>query len=119
MKLSLLDFGEMDEEIRFDDAAAAEDPPGCSEELFIAKRGERRIGVVHERIRTTVLFAPPARARRAFPSELALGARSPASASLSTRGRPLQRALDVYYGKADSICENLVNNNRGPDRIHR
>src|SRR5207248_3645434 len=61
----------------------------------------------HERIRTTVLFAPPASAPGAFPSEPGLGAQNRGSALPSTRGRPLQRALDAYYGEADSIGEIL------------
>ena len=79
MKVSLLDFGEMDEEIRFDDAGAAEDGPRCGEKLFIAKRREGRIGVDHARTRTTMLFAPRASAPLEFSLELVLGARSPAA----------------------------------------
>src|ERR1051325_6889399 len=51
VELSLLDLGEMDEKVRFDDAAAPEDLAGCQEKLFIAKGSEGRIWV-HERKRT-------------------------------------------------------------------
>jgi hypothetical protein len=46
---SLLDFRQMNEEVRLDEAAAPEDFASGGEELYITKGGDSRIGVDHFR----------------------------------------------------------------------
>src|SRR4051812_20539263 len=115
---SLLDFGEMDEEVRFDDAGAPENLASRREELFIAEGSEGRIWV-HERKRTPRLFAPRASARLAFLSRFPPGARD-ASAQRCERIRGRYKPiLSMNAGEARSICEFLVNTNRAYRSVDR
>src|SRR3954466_11781170 len=107
---SLLDFGEVDEEICFDDAGAPENLASRREELFIAQGSEDRIWI-HERKRTPRFFVPRATARLGFLSGLPLGARD-ASAQRSERMRGRYKPfLSMNASEVKSICEFLVNNN--------
>src|SRR3954463_7269520 len=59
LQSSLLDFRQMNEEVRLDDAAAPEDFASGGEELYITKGTDSRIGVDHFRFLPSNFEASP------------------------------------------------------------
>src|SRR3954468_15032157 len=110
VEFPLFDFGEMDEEICFDDAASPEDVASRGKEVFVAEGSERRIWV-HERKRTPRLSRLLRAHRLRFGRNYLLPLED-TTARRSTFVRGCYTSIfAIDSSEARSICEMLVKSN--------